>query len=251
MIRFALLAVVFSGAAVAQPQVAFEVAAIKPAPPPSPEAIRSGTLCVGMRVEGGRAKICGYSPVSLLATAFRVPMQQVVAPELVRGLYFDIEAKLPEGATKDQVPEMLQAMLAERFKLTYHRETRDYQFSVLSVGKNGMKLPRLPDDAKGTSTSTRLADGSTRMTQVGNIASLFAVMNSFGGLQMADETGLTGLYEWVRVLPPPGQGATSFQEIMQQSFRDMIESAGLRLETRKVAKETIVVEHIEKTPTEN
>ncbi len=146
---------------------------------------------------------------------------------------------------------MLQAMLAERFKLAWHRETRDYQMTVVTVGKSGMKLPRLPDGTRVPSGSKRLPDGSTRMTQTGNVASLFPVMNSFGGLQMVDETGLwTESTHGFRIAPllTPGM---SYQDAVQSSFKDMIEAAGLKLETRKVPKETIVVDHLEKMPTEN
>ena len=73
-------------------------------------------------------------------------------------------------------------------------------------------------------------------------------MNSFGGLHMVDETGLDGIYKWVRDLPPPSSDM-SFQEATQDSFKAMIEAAGLKLEARKVPKETIVVDHLEKTPT--
>lgn len=58
-----------------------------------------------------------------------------------------------------------------------------------------MKVPRLADGVQvPPPTSIRLPDGSTRMTQTGNVKSLFPVMNSFGGLQMIDETGLDGIY---------------------------------------------------------
>jgi uncharacterized protein (TIGR03435 family) len=142
-------------------------------------------------------------------------------------------------------------MLAERFKLAYHREAREYHVSVLTVGKSGMKLPRLPEGIQAPPpTSTRLSDGSTRMTQTGNVTSLFPVMNSFGGLQMVDETGLDGIYTWVRYLLPLTPGMT-FQDAMRESFNAMIEAAGLKLEERKVRKETIVVDHLERMPTEN
>ena len=141
-------------------------------------------------------------------------------------------------------------MLAERFKLAYHRETREYHVSGLTVGKSGMKLTRLPEGTQGPSTSTQLSDGSTRMTQTGKVKSLFPVMNSFGGLQMVDETGLDGVYTWVRVNPPATPGMT-FQDIVQEGFKAMIEAAGLKLEEHTVQKETIVVDHLERMPTEN
>src|SRR5262245_47836038 len=232
-----------------QSRSAFEVVSIKAARRPTPELIRSGSGLV-FNIDAARVRIVGFTPFALLTTAFRVEQPQVDAPDFARREYFEIQATLPAGATRDQVPEMLQTMLIERFKLAYHRETREYQMSVLTVGKNGMKLPRLPDNTPPSSSTTNLPDGSTRMTQVGNIASLFPVMNSFGGLQMVDETGLDGIYSWVRVQGPPRPGMT-FRDIVQEAFRDMIEAAGLKLELRKVPKETIVVDNLEKTPTEN
>jgi uncharacterized protein (TIGR03435 family) len=229
----------------------FEVVAIKPVPPPTPEQVLAGTGRPVFNVDGARVQIGGYSQLGLLMRAFRVEQRQLDASRISLGSeYFEIQATLPAGAMPEQVPEMLQAMLAERFKLAYHRETRDYQVNVLTVGKNGMKLPRLPDGTRPASTSDRLPDGSTRMTQTGNVASLFPVMNSFGGLQMVDETGLDGIYTWVRVQLPPTPGM-SYQDVVQDAFQAMIEAAGLKLETRKVPKETIVVDHLEKNPTEN
>jgi len=236
--------------AAAQSRPAFEVVSIKPASPPAPEAIRSGTFRIAFDVDGARVRISGYTLFLLLTAAFRVEPPQVAAPDFARDAYFEIQATLPEGATREQVPEMLQTMLAERFGLAYHRETREYPISVLTVGKSGMKLPRLPDHTRMPPTSERLADGTTRMTQTGRIASLLPVMKSFGGLQLVDETGLDGTYTWVRDLPPLAPGMT-FQDAMQESFKAMIEAAGLKLETRKIPKETIVVDHLEKTPTEN
>jgi uncharacterized protein (TIGR03435 family) len=248
--RIYFLLLSLSCLAAAQSKLAFEVVSIKPVPQPTPEALQSGTSVIAFKVDGDRVQISGFTPAALLARAFRVEPPQVDAPDFARAEHFAIQATLPAGATRDQVPEMLQAMLVERFKLAYHRETREYQMSVLTVGKSGMKLQRLPDGTQGPPTSNRLADGSTRMTQTGKVASLFAVMNSFGGLQMADETGLDGIYTWVRDLPPPTPGM-SFQDAVQDSFKVMIEAAGLKLETRKVPKGTIVVDHLEKNPTEN
>ena len=242
-----LLAVSLSQSPAAQSEgPRFEVVSIKPVPRPTP----SPTPPIAFNVNGARVQISSTYLLGLLMRAFRVQPPQVDAPAFARDEFFDIQATLPEGATREQVPEMLQAMLAERFKLAYHREIRNYQMSVLTIGKSGMKLPRLPDDTRGSYTSNSLPDGTRRTTQTGNVASLFPVMNSFGGLQMVDETGLDGVYTWVQDVPPPTPGI-SFQDAMQDSFRAMIEAAGLKLETRKVPKETIVVDHLEKKPTEN
>ena len=57
-------------------------------------------------------------------------------------------AKLPEGANKDQVPEMMQALLADRFKLTIHRDTKDHAIYALIVAKGGPKLKESPPDVE-------------------------------------------------------------------------------------------------------
>ena len=152
---------------------------------------------------------------------------------------------------REQVPEMLQTLLAERFKLVYHRETREYPVTAVTVGKRGMKLERLPEGAQEAYTSKSLGDGIRRSTHNGTVASMFPVMNSFGGFpHMIDATGLDGIYTWVQDLPPPAPGMT-FRDRTQESYKAMIEAAGLKLEPRKVQKDTIVVDHLEQVPTEN
>jgi uncharacterized protein (TIGR03435 family) len=243
MTRFLLL-VCASIIVVAQP--AFEVVSIKASPRGTPEDVISGKVRVGYKLEGDRLDFTGYPLTTILARAFRVEIQQVDLRNLAGTNVFEILAKLPPGATEAQVPEMLQTMLADRFKLKYHRETREYPVTVLTVGKNGMKLPRLPD---GTPESSKRETG--RIISVGTVKSLFPVMNSFGGFpQMIDETGLDGTYTWIQETSPlrPGQ---SFQEMTREAFESMLDAAGLKLEARKVPKETIVVDSIEKLPTEN
>jgi uncharacterized protein (TIGR03435 family) len=205
----------------------FEVVAIKPIPRPTPG---DGTP-YGLSVSGARVQI-SFRLIDLVTRAFRVEFAQVDAPDFARDEFFDIQAALPAGATPEQVPEMLQAMLAQRFKLAYHRETREYQVDVLTVGKSGMKLPRLPDGTQASYREARLPDGSTRETRTGKVFSWFPVMNSFGGLHLVDETGLDGIYTWVRDQPPMTPGM-SYQDTEQEGFKAMIEAAGLKLETRR------------------
>jgi uncharacterized protein (TIGR03435 family) len=256
MLRIAVCGVLFLALGFAQSPAAksegprFEVVAIKAILQPTPG---DGTP-FGFNVRGARAQISGYPLFSLLTRAFRVDSRQMDAPDFTHSEFFDIQAALPAGTTPEHVPEMLQAMLAERFKLSYHRETREYQVDALTAGKSGMKLPRLPDGTPMQSARKLLPDGTLRTTQIGRLSSWFPMMNSFGGLQLVDETGLDGIYTWVQDRPPPTPGVSpqvALQEGLQESFKAMIEAAGLKLETRKVPKETIVVDHLEKKPTEN
>jgi uncharacterized protein (TIGR03435 family) len=250
-----LLAVSFAQSPTAQSErPRFGVVSIKPIPRPTPGAAQFDSPRDAFKVDGARVQIRSDRLLDLVTRAFRVPLSQVEAPDFARDVFFEIQATLPAEATPEQVPEMLQAMLAERFKLVYHRESREYQMDVLTVGKSGIKLPRLPDDTPIVFGRKLLPDGTTRRIQIGKVTSLFVTMNSFGGLHLVDETGLGGIYTWVQDEPPPTPGLSpqvAEQEGLQESFKAMIEAAGLKLETRKVPKETIVVDHLEKTPTDN
>jgi uncharacterized protein (TIGR03435 family) len=234
----------------ARASLAFEVVSIRAVSRPSPPEIQAGTRAFGIKIDGARAAFSAYPLLFMVNYAFRVPLQQVAAPDFARDQVFDVQATLPEGAKAEQVPEMVQVMLAERFKLAYHHESRDYPLTFLTVGKNGMKLPRLPDNTPPSFKATPLPGGGMRQSVTGKITALFPVMNSFGGLQMVDETGLDGIYTFT-IDQEPARPGVPFQQLVQEGFASMVESAGLRLETRKVAKDTIVVDHLEKAPTEN
>jgi uncharacterized protein (TIGR03435 family) len=127
--------------------LAFEVASIKPAGPIDPAMMMSGQARIGMKVDGARVDIGSTSLTNLIGTAYGVKPYQITGPDWISGERFDIMAKIPEGAGKDKVPEMLQSLLAERFKLTVHRVQKESQIYALVVGKNGPKLKEsVPDD---------------------------------------------------------------------------------------------------------
>lgn len=121
-------------------QTAFEVANITPAAQPTPDLFRSGKIHIGMTVTKTRVDIGGMPLTTLIQDAYRVKQFQVAAPDWAGESRWDILAKLPDGASEDQVPDMLQALLADRFKLTIHREKREQPVYELVVGKGGAKL---------------------------------------------------------------------------------------------------------------
>ena len=148
--------------------LAFEVASIKAAPPLDIMAIASGKAHIGMSVDKARVDIGSMPLMQLVCLAYKVKPYQIAGnPDWMSvGLNadrFDILAKMPEGANKDQVPEMLQTLLAERFKLTIHHEKRDTPVYALVVGKGGPKLKEAPPDTPPTpvAADTPAAPGSS------------------------------------------------------------------------------------------
>ena len=135
--------------------LSFEVASIKPAAPQE-----MGRIRVGMNVDGGMLRYTNVSLRDVIRTAYRVKEFQIDGPDWLGSERFDIQAKFPAGATEEQAPEMLQALLAERFKLVLHRDTKEHAIYALVVGKDGAKLkpaevqirtPAEPDEPKPAS----------------------------------------------------------------------------------------------------
>jgi uncharacterized protein (TIGR03435 family) len=101
---------------------------------------------VGLKIDGARADLGSVSLTSLILMAYKVEPFQLTGPDWMATTRFDILAKLPEGATKDQVPEMLRALLADRFQLRLRREPREQQVYALVPGRDGAKLKQTPLD---------------------------------------------------------------------------------------------------------
>jgi uncharacterized protein (TIGR03435 family) len=125
-------------------QPIFEVASIRSAAQITPDMITSGKMHVGMKIDAGRVDI-GYASLrDLVMQAYEVKAFQVTAPDWMATERFDVLAKMPEGATKEQVPAMLRTLLEDRFKLVAHRENREQAVYFLEFGKNGPKFKEAP-----------------------------------------------------------------------------------------------------------
>jgi len=134
----------------------FEVASVKPAASipgtrnMNPRAGIPGKCLFKFTLDPGRLDIRCYSLGQLIwIWAFGIPPSRVVGPAWMGdaesdwsdGPKFDIFAKLPEGASRDQVPAMLRDLLSTRFKLTTHRESREQPVYALVVAKGGLSAP--------------------------------------------------------------------------------------------------------------
>jgi uncharacterized protein (TIGR03435 family) len=235
------------------PKPAFEVATIKPSLPAA-EARRAGVR-QGITVDGARAQYGGLSLLILVVQAYGMRGPQVIAPEWMNATRYDILAKLPDGASPEQAPEMLQSLLEDRFKLTYHRETKEFPVYVLVPGKGELRLTERPADYDPASkTGPRL----------NTMAQLARRMEQAVDLQVVDLTGIKGEYmvdtsslnadisaQMMRVIAPQRDGAvTPGGETGRAAFQ-LAEKLGLKLEARKVPLPVMIIDHMEKTPTEN
>jgi len=82
---------------------------------------------------------------SLIASAYRIKRDQIAGPDWLSSQRFEIHATIPEGTSQDQVPEMIQTLLEERFKLKAHIENKEQPVYALVVSKEGSKLMNADD----------------------------------------------------------------------------------------------------------
>src|SRR5262252_3056359 len=119
---------------------AFEVASIKEALPLSIENSQAGQFHVGMHINGSRADYGFMSLADLIPYAYRVKRYQLSGPAWMNDTRWDILAKIPVGQPVDRAPEMMQNLLAERFKLAIHRENREQSVYALVIGNGKLKI---------------------------------------------------------------------------------------------------------------
>lgn len=154
----------------ATPALTFDVVSIKAAPDIATVIASHQVPHFGTRIDAGRVDIGFVSLQDLICTAYDVKPYQVSGPDWINRERFDILATLPEGASKDQVPQMLQALLAERFHLVVHRDNHTQPIYALVVAPGGSQLapaattpPAPPPEGRGT-VSVDTGDGKVTVT---------------------------------------------------------------------------------------
>jgi len=249
----------------------FEVASIKAADP-NP----TNPMFIGMSADGALVEYTNITLLDCIRGAYRVRDFQIVGPNWMSSARFQISAKLPAGASADQIPEMLQALLEERFKLEIRRDMKEQNVYALVVGNGGAKLK--PAEIKADSKSPKALgpDGKPREPMMigfppggiaitapsASLASLVGLMSRYTARPVVDRTGMEGQYEFKLLFAPetnPGpitggaprpDGAPSSAEPAPSVF-EAVKEYGLRLEARRAPIEMLTVTHLEKTPTEN
>jgi uncharacterized protein (TIGR03435 family) len=244
------------------PVPAFEVATIKPT-----KDVGGGFQFFftpnGISIKGVRMQM-------LLRKAFGVENDRIFgAPGWVRSDRYDIEAKVAESdapkldsLTFDQRELMLRALLADRFNLKVHHETRELPVYVLAIAKGGPKLKASkPDDPDA---NTRMGRGKVEAQGL-SLENLIEFLSQQLGRTILDKTGLTGTYDFILHWTPddappqiaagpeggqPGNGGAPQTDAGPSLITALDEQLGLKLESQKSPLDVIVVDHVDR-PSEN
>jgi uncharacterized protein (TIGR03435 family) len=224
-------------------QAAFEVASIKPSAPQPP-----GRTDSRMSTDTGRLNYTNVTVKDVLGQAYKVQAYQIAGPDWIETERFDIAAKIPAGAGRDQVPLMLQALLADRFNLTIHRETKELPVYTLNVAKNGPKLKTTESESGITSNSNRTSWHLTAKISMHRFAEFLSERVS---RPVLDQTGLNGSFEITLDWAPDDAPATNDAAAGPSIFTALQEQLGLKLNATKGPVETIVVDRANRVPSDN
>ena len=135
-------------------------------------------MTLGLRLDAAQVRVIALPLRDIIAAAYRVKSYQVSGPDWVTTSQFDVNAKVPPGTKISQVPEMRQALLADRFGLTFHRDTKDTAVYALVVGKAPLKL-REHRAEPGASPSVDTLRWSLSGTPVAGVSNTFGDGSSY------------------------------------------------------------------------
>lgn len=297
----------------------FEVASVKPSawkPPirgPGEGRNGGGGGCpTSLKLDRSQVDIKCATIEMLIGYAFRFPPNRVMGPEWMMSLgspRFDISAKLPQGASESQVPEMFQALLADRFGLALHRGVTTQAIYALVVTKGGFKMKEAAPLAGAAAEAAAQQDEPSTLGFFGNVqdqttpnangrGSTTTISNPRMGIVRQTNSpnlvqrwetpgitmdGLSDLLDKVAPVPSPvvnmtglkgrypldlevslsdlskgggdpaaaGRAPMEMEDAVLKRFNDGLRKLGLQLERRKGPLETLIVDRVEKTPTEN
>jgi uncharacterized protein (TIGR03435 family) len=243
MIRgLATVAVCLGAALYGQPAAAphFEVASIKPSNDPPGHS--------GSDSDRGRLTMTNVTLKRCIMGAYAIGPNQIVGgPDWLDSDRFQISAKAEGPANDAAINAMLQTLLAERFQLVVHRETRTIPAFVLEVAKNGPKV----ENSEGSGNTTNSQRG--RIEAKGTSMKMFAeVLSRQMELPVVDQTGLEGVFSFTLQWTPESTRPVKPEETPEgpSVFTAIQEQLGLRLRSQKAPVEVLVVERAEK-PSEN
>ncbi len=262
--------------------IAFDAASIKPFPEGQPIQF-SG--CQGGPGGGDPGRIdCQYMTLKMLVTrAYQMKSQEVFGPKWMEEAHYNVLAKVPAGATKDQVALMFRNLLAERFHLVSHKEKRQLPVYALTVAKGGVKFqesapqaanaedpapsgpPKRGEDGFPVLSPSVYRGGPIILFRNGKarllagdttVARLAESFSSQLDRVVVDESGLTGRYDfrldWTPDASEPGGSRRSEATAPEPDvFVALEQQLGLKAVQKKVERDALVVDSADRTPTGN
>ena len=211
---------------------------------------------------------------------------QIFGPAWLRTEKFDIVARIPTGTTNDQFRLMLQTLMAERFHMTLHHQTKELAGYELAAGKTGPKLTKSPQAdstvaeqlPSGPPTAPKMgADGYPQLLHPGiiiaphNVAGVYSnhliakaqtiadftkMLRNLLAAHVVDHSGLTGRYDFTLDWIPGQSAAQDLSDISDGSLPRSIPAAvqeqfGLKLISKKLMFDTLIVDSADQLPVDN
>ncbi len=219
----------------------FDVASVKPSSEPN------GSNS-GISTDDSLLRASNVTLTRLIMGAYAVQEGQIIGgPKWINELRYDVTARTASHAGDAEMMQMLQPVLAERFQLAFHRETRTFSGYALTVAKGGIKATV----ATGNGSSTHGTRGHIEATGCPMWRLAVRLSSQLGGAPVVDQTGLTALYDFkLEWTPEELLAKTSDPSAPPSLFTALQEQLGLKLEARKLPTEVLVIDRAE-PPSEN
>jgi uncharacterized protein (TIGR03435 family) len=191
-----------------------------------------------------------------IQTAYGVKPYQIVGPDWLKSESYDIVGTVPEHVSREKVAPMLQTLLADRFKLTLHRETKVLPIYELVAGKNGAKIKAAEPDG-GSSGVWETAGQLTAKNE--KMEDFATVLSRVLDRPVVDKSGLAGVFNFAfeytredQLMRQDSVGTHAANTPTAPSiFTALEEKLGLKLQAAKAPVEILIIDHLEKVPTEN
>ncbi len=214
----------------------FDVASVKRAPAAPNGAYSS------IHLDPGRLTCTNVNLRKLIGLAYSIKDYQLSGPEWMGSELYNITATFPAGASGEEILPMIRTLLAERFQFAFHRDTKELPVYALVLAKGGSKLK--PAEFGRTSNNGGVGYFDGQRSGIQNLANFLARQLDRPVLDM---TGLKGVFDFNLDWSPddtPSETKPDLTTALQQQL-------GLKLEARKAPIEVMVVDRLEKVPTEN
>lgn len=272
----------------------FEVASVKPAPPPGPDGMSVSINGGPGTADPGRITYENVSALELIKIAYGImgagyqpehKNDEIRGPNWLNTTRFTVIAKVPTAATRDDFRLMMQNLLAERFRLSLHRETKEVSGYALRVVKNGIKMKPSPEDAPASDAggalrdlkfetdnegfrifpqgrsgvTSYLRDGTTLLTASKVVMATWAEMlGNMLACPVVDETGLPGKFDFRLSFTRSPVAGLGRGGVAQRPTDSAVDTNGpdlmaavrtqlvLQLVVQKIPWYTLIIDHVEK-----